>query len=130
MEEIIKKAHELGELLAKSEELLQYQEMELAFGTDEEAQAAVSDYEKKSMALSEEMRSSAMTPESLETFRNRMNELMTELTKNKTARAYLEAKSGFNRLIGQVNEILAFHIRGEEAGGSCSGNCGSCGGCH
>jgi len=47
MEEILKKAHELGELIAKSEELLTYQEMEAAFASDEEAQKAVATYEEK-----------------------------------------------------------------------------------
>ncbi len=129
MEEILKKAHELGELLAESTELAQFQEMEAAFFSDDDAQAAVAEYEKKSTALSEEMRASAMTPEKLESFRQKMNENMEILTQNATAKAYLEAKSAFNRIITQVNEIIGYHIRGEEGGG-CSGNCSGCNGCH
>ena len=130
MEDILQKAHELGELLATSKELARYQEQELSFQSDETAQAAVSEYERKSAELAEEMRSGSMTPEKLETYRNRMNENMAELTKNATAREYLEAKSAFNRVITQVNEILSYHIRGEEQGGTCSGNCSGCQGCH
>lgn len=129
MDDILKKAHELGELLAESAELAAYQEMEMVFQTDEAAQAAIAEYEKSSAALSEEMRSSAMTPEKLEDFRRRMNENMAELTKNTTAKEYLEAKSAFNQIIMQVNEIIAYHIRGEESGG-CGGNCSGCSGCH
>ncbi len=129
MEEILKKAHELGELLAGSPELLRYQEQELSYASDEEAQNALKTYEEKSLALSQEMRASAMTPERLEGFRKKMAENMEELTKNATAREYIEAKSAFNQLIQSVNEILAYHIRGEE-NTSCSGNCSSCGGCH
>ncbi len=87
-------------------------------------------YDEKSKALAEEMRSGGMTPEKLESFRNRMNENMQELTKNATAKEYLEAKSAFNKLINQVNEIIGYHIRGEEEGGGCGGNCSSCSGCH
>ncbi|MBE7047781.1 MAG: YlbF family regulator [Ruminococcaceae bacterium] len=130
MDEILQKAHELGELLAASTELARYQEQEIAFQTDESAQAAVTEYEKKSTQLAEEMRSGSMTPEKLDAFRKQMNENMAELTKNATAREYLEAKSAFNRVITQVNEILGYHIRGEEQDGNCSGHCSSCKGCH
>ncbi|MBR6729028.1 MAG: YlbF family regulator [Clostridia bacterium] len=130
MSQILEKAHELGKLLAESEELSRFQEQEMAFFSDEEAQKCLKEYEAKSTALSEEMRQAAMTPEALESYRNRMAENMQVLTQNATAREYLEAKSAFNKLITAVNEILGYHIRGEEAEGSCGGNCASCGGCH
>ncbi|MBQ2696440.1 MAG: YlbF family regulator [Clostridia bacterium] len=130
MEEILKKAHELGELIAKSKELIRCQEQEITFANDPDAQTAVSEYDKKSKALAEEMRQGGMTPEKLESFRSRMNENMKELTKNTTAKNYLEAKSAFNQLINQVNEIIGYHIRGEEESGGCSGNCSGCSGCH
>lgn len=130
MEEILRKAHELGELIAKSKELIRCQEQEITFANDAGAQAAVAEYDQKSKELAEEMRSGGMTPEKLETFRARMNENMQELTKNATAKEYLEAKSAFNKLINQVNEIIGYHIRGEEEGGGCGGNCSGCSGCH
>ena len=130
MEEILKKAHELGELIAKSKELIRCQEQEITFANDPDAQTAVSEYDKKSKALAEEMRQGGMTPEKLESFRSRMNENMKELTKKTTAKNYLEAKSAFNQLINQVNEIIGYHIRGEEESGGCSGNCSGCSGCH
>ena len=130
MEDILKKAHELGELIATSKELIRCQEQEITFANDAAAQAAVALYDEKSKALAEEMRSGGMTPEKLDGFRNRMNENMQELTKNQIAKDYLEAKSAFNKLINQVNEIIGYHIRGEEEGGGCGGNCSSCSGCH
>ncbi len=130
MEEILAKAHELGELLAESEELKRYQEMELSFVSDEEAQKKVRQYDEKSAALAEDMRKGGMTPEKLEEYRKRMNENMAELTENATAKEYLEAKSAFGQLINQVNNIIGYHIRGEEESGGCGGNCSSCGGCH
>ena len=129
MEEILNKAHELGELIASSRELAEYQAQEMAFAADAEAQKALSVYEEKSAALAEEMRSGAMTPERLQGFRDRMNGMMAELTENPTAKAYLEAKSAFNRIITQINEILGYHINGGEEGG-CGGNCSGCSGCH
>lgn len=130
MEKILEKAHELGELLAASPELARYQEQEIAFYSDETAQQCLRAYEEKSAALSEEMRKTTMTPEALEGFRSRMADNMAELTKNATAREYLEAKSAFNRIVTSVNEIIGYHIRGEEAGGGCGGNCSGCSGCH
>ena len=130
MEEILEKAHELGELIAGSRELAEYQAQELAFTADAEAQKALATYEEKSAALAEEMHSGAMTPERLQGFRDRMNAMMAELTQNPTAKAYLEAKSAFNRIITQINEILGYHIRGGEEAGGCGGNCSGCSGCH
>ena len=130
MDEILQKAHELGELLANSKELARYQEQEISFFSDEEAQNALKEYEAKSTALSEEMRGATMTPEALESFRTRMAENMQVLTQNATAREYLEAKSAFNKIITSVNEIIGYHIRGEQAEDSCSGNCSGCSGCH
>ena len=120
MEEILNKAHELGELIAGSRELAEYQAQEMAFAADAEAQKALSVYEEKSAALAEEMRSGAMTPERLQGFRDRMNGMMAELTEN----------PAFNRIITQINEILGYHINGGEEAGGCGGNCSGCSGCH
>lgn len=130
MEEILNKTHELGRLIAESEELTNYQAQEIAFAADPEAQKMLQQYEEKSAALAEEMRQEAMTPERLESYRARMNENMEALTQNPTAKAYLEAKSAFNQLIMQVNEIIGYHIRGGEESGGCSGHCSGCSGCH
>jgi len=129
MENILEKAHELGKLLAECPELARYQEQEIAFFSDEEAQKLFHEYEEKSAALSAEMKQATMTPETLESFRSRMNENMTALMANTTAREYLEAKSAFNQIVTSVNEIIAYHIRGEQEGG-CGGNCSGCSGCH
>ncbi len=129
MENILEKAHELGKLLAECPELARYQEQEIAFFSDEEAQKLFREYEEKSAALSAEMKQAPMTPETLESFRSRMNENMTALMANTTAREYLEAKSAFNQIVTSVNEIIAYHIRGEQEGG-CGGNCSGCSGCH
>ncbi len=130
MQEILEKAHELGKLIAASKELTNYQSQEIIFAADPEAQKMLQQYEEKSMALAEEMRNAAMTPESLETFRSRMNEIIGELSQNQNAKNYMEAKSAFNNVIMQVNEIIGYHIRGGEEAGGCSGECSCCSGCH
>jgi len=85
MENILEKAHELGKLLAECPELARYQEQEIAFFSDEEAQKLFHEYEEKSAALSAEMKQATMTPETLESFRSRMNENMTGLNKKPPA---------------------------------------------
>ncbi len=130
MEKILEKTHELGRLIAESKELSNYQSQEIIFAADPEAQKMAQQYEEKSMALAQEMQSKEMTPENLETFRIRMNEIMAELTQNENAKNYLEAKSAFNNLIMQVNEIIGYHVRGGEEAGGCSGECSCCSGCH
>ena len=41
-----------------------------------------------------------------------------------------DARNEFNSLIGQINQVLQFIVTGRMEESSCSGDCGSCGGCH
>ena len=44
--------------------------------------------------------------------------------------ALTEARSEFNSLIGQINQVLQFIVTGRMDEGGCSGSCDSCKGCH
>ena len=41
-----------------------------------------------------------------------------------------EARNNFNGLINQINQVLQFIVTGRMDEAGCSGDCGSCGGCH
>ena len=41
-----------------------------------------------------------------------------------------DARSEFNSLIGQINQVLQFIVTGRMEESGCGGDCGSCSGCH
>ncbi len=134
MNEIIEMAQSLGQAIADSEEIKVFREMEKIFYEDEEAQRVMQEYEDSRAKMTVKAKETGMTPESLALFQKEMKSSMDKLMANKTVKEYLEAKSNFNEIIKRVNAIISFCIQGEEqdlaSEGGCSGNCGSCGGCH
>lgn len=134
MNEILEMANKLGQAIADTEEIKTFHEMEKIFYGDEEAQRVMNEYEKERAQMTVKVKEAGMTPENLKLFQSEMKKSMDKLMANKTVKEYLEAKSNFNDIIKKVNSIIAFCIQGEEqdlaAEGGCSGNCGSCGGCH
>ncbi len=134
MKEILDMAQNLGQAIAESEETKTFREMEKIFYEDNAAQELMKDYEAERAKLTVKAKEMEMTPENLKFFQEEMKKSMDKLMSNKTVREYLEAKSNFNNIINKVNSIISFCIQGEEqelaSEGGCSGNCGSCGGCH
>lgn len=134
MNEIIELAQNLGQAIADSEEIKVFREMEKIYYEDEEAQRVMQEYEDSRAKMTVKAKETGMTPESLALFQKEMKSSMDKLMANKTVKEYLEAKSNFNEIIKCVNAIISFCIQGEEqelaSEGGCSGNCGSCGGCH
>lgn len=60
-----------------------------------------------------------------------MEEVQQQLNSMPALDAMTASRQQFSELMNQVNNILQFMITGElEQSGGCSGNCGSCGGCH
>lgn len=134
MNEILEMAQKLGQAIADTEEIKVFREMEKIFNEDTEAQRVMNEYEAERAKMTVKAKETGMTPESLQLFQNEMKKSMDKLMANKTVKEYLEAKSNFNDIIKKVNSIISFCIRGEDqelaSEGGCSGNCGSCGGCH
>ncbi len=136
MKEILELAQKLGEAIAESEAVKTYREMEKIYFESEDAQKAMQEYEETHAKMMVEAQKTGMTPESMQLFQQKMQAAMEKLMQNKTVKEYLDAKSDFNDIFTKVNSIIAYCVQGEEqnmatgASGSCSGNCGSCRGCH
>ena len=136
MKEILELAQNLGTAIAECEEVKTYKEMEKIYFESEEAQKAMQEYEEKRAAMTVKAKEMGMTPESMQLFQEEMQKAMEKLMENKTVSNYLEAQSAFNDILTKVNSIMAYCIQGEDqnmatsSSGACSGNCGSCHGCH
>lgn len=129
MNDIIEKAKELGQLIAESEELRAMQACEERQSADPDAARLLEEYQQKRADITSRMKGEEMTPEALKGFQAEIQAAMDTLTANQAVREYLEAKARFSQLMMQVNSVISFCVKGEEAEGDCSGNCGSCGGC-
>jgi len=66
----------------------------------------------------------------LEAIQAEAQEEFNKLMVNTSIRNFVEAQKAFSTLLEQVNNIIAYFVKGKDAEGGCGGNCSSCGGCH
>ena len=130
MNDIIEKARELGMMLAESDEMKALKGAEEMQLSDPEAQVLMMEYANTRDRLSQKVASGEVDKEGMEAVQTEMEEAFQKLMRNENIKRYIEANKAFRTLIDQVNSIIAFFVKGEEQGGSCSGNCSSCGGCN
>ncbi len=129
MNPIIEKARELGMMLAESDEMKALKGAEELQLADENATKLMMDYANTRDRLAAKATSPDITKEEFEAIQKEMEEAFSLLMTNENIKRYIEANKAFKLLIDQVNSIIAFFVKGEEQGGSCSGNCSSCSSC-
>ena len=82
-------------------------------------------------AVNQEMGNEEPDAEKIARLGREMDELQQALNALPAVEEMTAARQRFSGLMDQVNKILEFIITGDvQEGGGCSGNCGSCGGCH
>lgn len=126
---VFEKAHELGSMIAESEEFKRVNEAREAQSADGDAALVLMNYNRKRDQLIKEASEPDISNERMQEIRNEMEKEVDKLNKNKTIADFMEAMQNFNDMMDQINGIVASYINPQEEGG-CSGNCSSCGGCH
>lgn len=126
---VFEKAHELGSMIAESEEFKRVNEAREAQTADGDAALVLMNYNRKRDQLIKEASEPNISNERMQEIRNEMEKEVDKLNNNKTIAEFMEAMQAFNDMMDQVNGIVASYINPQEEGG-CSGNCTSCGGCH
>ncbi len=126
---VFEKAHELGSMIAESEEFKRVNEAREAQTADGDAALVLMNYNRKRDQLIKEASEPNISNERMQEIRNEMEREVDKLNNNKTIADFMEAMQAFNDMMDQVNAIVASYINPQEDGG-CSGNCSSCGGCH
>lgn len=128
---IIEKAQELGMLIAESPEKAAADTAVDRMNNDEEAVMLLATYNENRKAATEKLRGKEPTKEELEEYRDYVQAEFDKIAQNKIIADYIEANKAFELLVQQVNAVLSYFITGQEAeGGSCSGSCSTCSGCH
>ena len=124
-------ARALGEAIVASEEYQNMQLCEKAAESDPAAAEAMGRYMELHAAVNQEMGNEEPDAEKIARLGREMDELQQALNALPAVEEMTAARQRFSGLMEQVNKILEFIITGDvQEGGGCSGNCGSCGGCH
>lgn len=130
MTKIIELAHQLGNEIAKSDEIKALNETKNAFDGDAELQALMSEYEADRMLLGQEFskNNSEIDEKAIADLRARIEELTREISKSPIYIAFANAQQNMNKLMADVNAEIKFCITGERD--NCTHDCSTCSGCH
>lgn len=129
MSEILAKARELGQAIVDSEEYKNLKALEEKQENDEEAMAALVEYNNVRKRLAEEINASEVNDERMAEIREELEKSYEKVMSNPTISEYYEAQNKFQAIVGQMNSILTYYMTGEISGGGCSGNCSGCSSC-
>lgn len=130
MDQIFAKTRELGEALLESEAYQTMKAAEERAMQNVEAAEMMAKYLEKRGQIQEMMEEENPDPAAMQRLSNEMDEIQERLQMIDDISALTEARSQFNSLIGQINQVLQFIVTGRMDDGSCSGSCDSCKGCH
>lgn len=123
-------ARALGEAVVASEEYQNMQLTEKAAMSDPAVTALMDRYLELKQALNDVMCAEEPDAELIAQYGREMDDAQQAMNATPAIEAMTRARQQFSELMNQVNAIMEFTITGEIQGGGCSGNCGSCGGCH
>ena len=131
MDAVFERTRELGQALVESEQYRQMKEAEDNALQNEEAAGIMSGYLEKRTHLQELMTQANPDPAEMKRISDEMDELQQKMQLVDDIVNLNRARSEFNGLIAQVNQLLQFIVTGriDDGESGCSGNCASCSGC-
>lgn len=132
MEKVMECARQLGMAIVESDVFKNMQVTEAAAMGNEEVTKAMGRFLELKQLIGEEMSKEDANPQLLSEYGKEMDEMQQKLNDMQVVEEMTVSRQRFSEMMNQVNKILEFLITGETSsqGGGCSGNCGSCGGCH
>ena len=125
MSVVITKAQELADAISESDELTSLKEAADRLDSDEAANEALSRFQEKQQVIQRAASSGLQLPdEQME----ELKEMQEQIRTIPVVQDFAAAQAGFNTLMGQVNDIIAAAVTGEEPGeSSCNSPGCSCG---
>ena len=130
MDNVFEKTRELGEALLESDAYKRMKAAEEKAMHNAQGAEMMALYLEKRGQIQEMMELENPDPGAMKRLSDEMDEIQERLQMIDDIAELTAARSEFNGLIGQINQVLQFIVTGrmEEAG--CSGSCDSCKGCH
>ena len=130
MDNVFAKTRELGAALLESEQYLNMKAAEDRAMQSAEAAQTMAAFLEKRTELQSMMQSDNPDPVAMKRLSDEMDALQDRLQMIDEVVALNDARNEFNGLINQINQVLQFIVTGRMDETGCSGNCGTCGGCH
>ena len=116
-----------GEELKNSEAVTEYREAKEAYLHDETINGLMREYNVQHMLRDAEVKKEEPNETLLESLDDRIKVLTETIQANKAMERMRNAETQLDILLAEVNQILTGYINPQT---SCSGSCGTCGGCH
>ncbi|MBR1739451.1 MAG: YlbF family regulator [Ruminococcus sp.] len=134
--DVISLTRELGKTIQQDERYKRFMNASELSDTDTELQNKIGEFNLKRSELSEAMRNPTDDPDRVTGLDKELNELYDEIIRDPKMVAYNEAKADMDALIKSISYIIQMAANGEDPETcpatppqSCTGSCGTCGGC-
>ncbi len=128
MDEIIAKAHELGEKIAASDAMRRLVAAKDAYDADTDLGALLREYETDRQLLGEQFSKEEQDAAVVTSLREKLEELTGKIFANKHYTDFTSAQKDVNDIMAKVNAEIKFCITGERPS-ECTHDCSTCGGC-
>lgn len=137
MDVLVEMAIDLGCQLQEDSRYLALRAAQQAADEDEQLQKLIGEFNLKRMAINaeEQKAEEEQDAEKLRTLNTALRSVYADIMQNEHMIAYNEAKEPFDALLQKINTAIALAAQGQDPAAAaeesgCTGNCGSCGGCH
>lgn len=133
----IEKARELGVSIQADERYIKYHEAKKKNDSDEALQEMINEFNLKRVQLNTEMSKPDKNQDKINEYDSEIRSIYGNIMANENMNAFNDAKEAMDSFLSQINMIITMSANGEdpmtcptEVSSSCSGSCGTCGGCH
>ena len=130
MDNVFEKTRELGEALLESEAYKRMKAAEEKAMQNAQGAEMMALYLEKRGQIQEMMEVENPDPGAMKRLSDEMDEIQEKLQLIDDIAELTAARSEFNGLIGQINQVLQFIVTGRMEEEGCSGSCDTCNGCH
>lgn len=135
--DIIEITRQLGAAIQQDERYLAFHEARKANEADAELNDLISKIQLIHMSYQHEAAKDDANEEKLQAYDKEFSEVYQAVTENENMQKYESARKAVDEMMNHLTQILALCVQGEdpmtcepEQEHQCSGECGSCGGCH
>lgn len=134
--EIIELARSLGKKIQDDERFIQLQIAKQQMENDEFLQGVIGEFNLKKMSINNEASKKNVDSDKIQKLNEELQESYKYIMTNENMIKFNEKKAELDGLLRRIFTIITRSAEGEDPDvvdyeeSTCSGNCGSCGGCH
>lgn len=134
--DIIQMAREIGKAIQADDRYIAYCLAKEANDNDDQLQNLIGAFNLKRMELNMEVGKPDKDTEKVQMLNDVIKDMYKQIMENPKMMVYNSTKTAMDELLGQINNIITMSANGldpetcDVSTASCSGDCGSCGGCH